>query len=132
MAERASGHRARGWARRSAVSAIQAISPWRPAATNSARRAPAGHGPVTEAKRQTSKPRFSALSRTSSRSASEIEVVIVAGRLQAGPAIGQDGTEGGPGLQLHVPGLDVVEAAPRHVPEVVDHRELRRGGEVGQ
>src|SRR5688572_17409206 len=97
---------ARGWALRCAVSAIQAISPWRPAATNSARRALAGHGSATAAKRQTSKPSLSASWRMRSRSASEIEVVIVAGRRQAGPAVGQDGAEGGPGLQLHVPGLD--------------------------
>src|SRR4051812_15245035 len=101
IAERAPDHMACGWLRRSSVVSIQSMAPWRPCSTNSARRAPDSHGAAASAKPQTSKPRR----RASARMVSEIEVVIVAGGGQAGPAVGQQGTETGPAFQLHVPGL---------------------------
>src|SRR5581483_9403662 len=104
----------------SAVRAIHSIAPWRSAATNSASRAAAGQGASTLAMPQASKPSCAAAPRiAASRDVSEVEVVIVAGRRQAGPAVGQQRPERRPGLDLHVPGLHRRDLAPRHVAEVV-------------
>src|SRR5580658_7682002 len=112
MAERASAHIARGWARRSAVRSIQSMVPWRPAATNSASLADAGQGASTRAKPQASKPSAFASSRISCLAESEVEVVIVRRRRQAGPAVGEQRAETRPGFQLHVPGLGAGDFPP--------------------
>src|SRR5665213_3068652 len=128
----ACGHRAAGWVRLAAVSAIQAIDPCRPSARNSSSRPPAVQAAAAEAKRQASKPNLSASARIGPRGSSEVEVVIVAGRGEAWPPIGQQRTEGGARLDLHVPGLHARKITPRNVAEIVDHREMPRAGEVGE
>ena len=90
------------------------------------------HGAAASAKPQTSKPSDSALARMAPGTFLEIEVVIVAGGDQARPAVGQQRAEARPALELHVPGLDRREVRPGHIAEIVDHRQVGRGGEIGQ
>src|SRR5262245_44529320 len=66
------------------------------------------------------------------RRVSEVEVVIVRGRMQARPAVVEQRPETRPGFQLHVPGLHRGELPPGHVAEIVDHREMGGRGEIRQ
>ena len=100
-----------------------------------------GQASLALAKPQVSKPSRRASARISSLNARlgglsfgwlEVEIVIVRDRREARPAIGQDRPEARPRLQLHVPGLGRREVLPRHVAEIVEHRQVRGGGEVGE
>src|ERR1022692_3567971 len=98
MAERASCHRWLGWLRSIAVVSIQAMVPWRPMATKVSSRPEAGQGSPALAKPHTSKPRALDLARISPLGSSEVEVVIMGGRGEPGPAVAEDGAKGGPRL----------------------------------
>ena len=62
----------------------------------------------------------------------EVEVGVVRGSRHAAHLIGEDGAEGRPRLHPRVPGLRRRFLLPRHFAEIVDHRERRPGGEVGE
>src|SRR5665213_4186981 len=98
---------------------------------NSASRPAAGQGSVADAKPQASKPSASAAARIAPFGSSEVQVVIVGRRSEARPAVGEDGAESGPRLDLHVPGLDGRKLAPRNVAEIIEDGEVGGGGEIG-
>src|SRR5690606_5222432 len=147
MAVRAPSHMAVGWARRSSVVSIQPMSPCRPASTKYASRSPALHGSEAEAKRHTSKPRTEARSRMKMRGSramspaflapkpakvgSEVEVGVPGRGVHAGEAVGQQRPEAGARLQLHVPGLQAGPVGPGDLAEIVEHRQVGGGHDVG-
>src|SRR5580704_103960 len=115
MTDFASGHRAEGAARRSALRAIQSIVPCRPSARNVARCSPERSAPEACANFTASKPQSFAKARMDPRGSSGVELGIMRyGRL-AGDAIGEQGAEGGPRFHLHIPFGRDGELRPRHL-----------------
>src|SRR5580698_7355780 len=124
----ASGQSTPGSARRSALRSIQSIVPWRLSPRNVARRSAAPGGAAACAKRTVSKP--SAIARA--RIASEIEFGIVGDRRLAGQAVGEQRAEGRPRLDAQVPFAGGRILRPRNFAEIVERRQMRRDGEIGE
>ena len=61
----------------------------------------------------------------------KIEIGVVLRRRQAGDVVGEERTKARPRLDARVPFLGGLVLVPRHVAEVVEARQLRRGGDVG-
>src|SRR5580704_14120021 len=62
---------------------------------------------------------------------SEIEIGVVLGRWHAGQVVGEDRAEARARLDARVPVLGRFVVVPRHVAEIVQARQVRRRGDVG-
>src|SRR5690606_27480350 len=124
MTDFASGHRAFGSARRSAFSCIHCMSPWWPFAMNSRKPCATFGCSEGEVKEIASKPSAAAFS--------EIRVFIIGWRAHPAHALGEYAAHAGARLDERIPALRGFVIFPWHVADIIQCRDVRRGGKVGQ
>src|SRR5262245_25827157 len=139
----ASGHSASGALRRSAVVASQTMSPCRASSRKASSASPAPLTASAEVKRKASKPSafasaailpfsVSAMTYYVGALVSKVEIGISPGRGEAGNAVLKQRPERRSRLQQRKPILDRLMLLPRHLAEIVERREVRRGREIGE